>query len=268
MAKRKRGMGPARAGFTYGYQWSEHQPLPELRFPMDFESVKLYPVIQKGAVELMPEFPNSKARWHPSAPIDRLVPQYEAGTFDSVDFARVVVALDWHMEHGFDLNPFHASGRSWGVKRVEAEEKWFRASPEAWMNALVSRWAQYTSEHRHGAPSSLWWLDTEIRNSYEWWDLRERLWPSDDRHDVEVEDFENEDGLPPDEPDIDGGDITTEDHHHWFQYGRLYVTGSEWSLVDRMNTDHFWPNVWFIDDHGGAVPVRGLPLDPPPGQPR
>jgi hypothetical protein len=48
------------------------------------------------------------------------------------------------------------------------------------------------------------------------------------------------------------GDITTEDHEHWFQYGKLYHVGDENSLKQQMEADQFWPNTWFISDNGNA----------------
>lgn len=54
----------------------------------------------------------------------------------------------------------------------------------------------------------------------------------------------------PDEPDED--DITTGDHHRWYQSGKLYFTGDEAGLRAKMEQDHFFPNAWFISDHGNA----------------
>ncbi len=55
-----------------------------------------------------------------------------------------------------------------------------------------------------------------------------------------------------DEPEVEEGDITTEDHTRWYQYGKLYFTGDEKGLLKKMNKDKFWPNVWFVSDHGNA----------------
>jgi hypothetical protein len=54
----------------------------------------------------------------------------------------------------------------------------------------------------------------------------------------------------PDEPEED--DITTSDHRRWYQSGKLYFTGDEKGLKKKMAKDKFWPNVWFISDHGNA----------------
>lgn len=54
----------------------------------------------------------------------------------------------------------------------------------------------------------------------------------------------------PDEPEED--DITTSDHKRWYQSGKLYFTGDEKGLKKKMAKDKFWPNVWFISDHGNA----------------
>ncbi len=48
------------------------------------------------------------------------------------------------------------------------------------------------------------------------------------------------------------GDITTEDHEHWFQYGKPYHTGDYPSLKAKMDADKFWPNVFWVSDHGNA----------------
>ncbi len=53
-----------------------------------------------------------------------------------------------------------------------------------------------------------------------------------------------------DEPGED--DITTEDHQHWYNYGKLYHTGDAKSLKAKMDKEGWWPNVFFISDHGNA----------------
>lgn len=52
------------------------------------------------------------------------------------------------------------------------------------------------------------------------------------------------------------GDITTSDDWHWYQYGKLYLTGDETNLVVKMDQDKLWPNVWRVDDHGGYTLIR------------
>jgi hypothetical protein len=87
--------------------------------------------------------------------------------------------------------------------------------------------------------------------------------PEDEGTDEEDEDQENDEPSEPEE-----GDITTEDHLHFYQYGKLYlevpatainpVTKLEYEpsykrrLKAKMDQDQFWPNVWFISDHGNA----------------
>ncbi len=51
------------------------------------------------------------------------------------------------------------------------------------------------------------------------------------------------------------GDYTTKDYKAFYQFGRLAVlvpTGSTWEqMVEaHMNRERFWPNVWFLSDHG------------------
>jgi hypothetical protein len=53
------------------------------------------------------------------------------------------------------------------------------------------------------------------------------------------------------------GDYTTEDHHRFYQHGKLVVEvgpDDDWRLavVRHMEINKFWPNVWFISDHGNA----------------
>ncbi len=59
------------------------------------------------------------------------------------------------------------------------------------------------------------------------------------------------------------GDITTEDHKRFYQYGKLWLeldqdlASNEMnaSIRAQMDKDQFWPNVWFISDHGNAHPM-------------
>lgn len=60
------------------------------------------------------------------------------------------------------------------------------------------------------------------------------------------------------------GDYTTTDHIHWYQDGRLVLTTADrgdphspadhaYALVKaHMDGAQFWPNAWFISDHGNA----------------
>lgn len=66
-------------------------------------------------------------------------------------------------------------------------------------------------------------------------------------------DDESESGS--DEPE--DGDITTSDHLRFYQYGKLWLEIDEdddmWQQIEtRMSRDNFYPNVWFISDHGNA----------------
>jgi len=59
----------------------------------------------------------------------------------------------------------------------------------------------------------------------------------------------------PTEPGED--DITTEDDRNFYQYGKLVFTLSEdedvnKGIADRLDQIKFWPDVWFISDHGNA----------------
>lgn len=52
------------------------------------------------------------------------------------------------------------------------------------------------------------------------------------------------------------GDYTSPDHVRWYQYGRLVLITSietcEQEVLSHMNKERFWPNAWFISDHGNA----------------
>ena len=58
----------------------------------------------------------------------------------------------------------------------------------------------------------------------------------------------------------DEGDWTTEDHQQFYSYGEIVLdlpadTGecAMWAAIEaRMKEDGFWPNVWWISDHGNA----------------
>jgi hypothetical protein len=55
----------------------------------------------------------------------------------------------------------------------------------------------------------------------------------------------------------DEGDYVTEDHTHFYQYGKLAVVVSEgqrWAhkLKAHMDRERFWPDVWWLSDHGNA----------------
>lgn len=63
---------------------------------------------------------------------------------------------------------------------------------------------------------------------------------------------EEEEKTEPDE-----GDYTTEDHVHFYQYGKLAVTvpeGQSWqsAIEAHEKAENYWPDVWFISDHGNA----------------
>lgn len=73
-----------------------------------------------------------------------------------------------------------------------------------------------------------------------------------DYEDEEQDDTEDDTPSEPEE-----GDYTSGDHIHWYQYGKLAVTIGELEDYNKvlrihMNQEGFWPNVWFISDHGNA----------------
>jgi hypothetical protein len=53
------------------------------------------------------------------------------------------------------------------------------------------------------------------------------------------------------------GDYTTDDKRTFYQYGKLVVEAGDeqdWRDIvgEHMDAHQFWPNVWFISDHGNA----------------
>jgi len=83
----------------------------------------------------------------------------------------------------------------------------------------------------------------------------------DDQADEDSEDDSitlDEEFLEPEE-----GDIETDDHVHWYQYGKLVLTTDEDLTTAEMNAEirafmereQYWPNVWWISDHGNAHPM-------------
>jgi hypothetical protein len=77
--------------------------------------------------------------------------------------------------------------------------------------------------------------------------------PDDEREDEE-DPRPVADGEPAEPED---GDYTTTDHERFYQDGKLAVLveeGAEWAhaLKAHMDEQRFWPNVWFLSDHGNA----------------
>ena len=53
------------------------------------------------------------------------------------------------------------------------------------------------------------------------------------------------------------GDYITTDHEHFYQHGKLALVveeGDDWAraLQAQMERERFWPDVWFLSDHGNA----------------
>lgn len=68
---------------------------------------------------------------------------------------------------------------------------------------------------------------------------------------AEIEEEEEEDFEPCE------GDYSTEDHCKFYQYGKLVLDLDEdedhkEKVKEHMEANKFWPNVWFISDHGNA----------------
>lgn len=261
--------GPARAGFTYGYQWGAYQPPELLKFPIEDQGFRLYPVMdaKRGTVTVLTmKEDGNPYHYIPISPLEAAGREHLH--HPAFDITRIAVALDWHVESGYDVDPYHHSGRSWGAVKFMRENS--GGSPLGWMDTLVDYWRRILNDGTRAqwskAPSSVWWLDTELRHPDDWHDLRERLWPLHYAEDIQQR-LDEEDAVAHSadpEPDIDGGDIATEDHRRWYQYGRLYFEGDEDGLERLMVRDNFFPNVWSISDHGNAhlvdVPGEALRL--------
>jgi hypothetical protein len=72
---------------------------------------------------------------------------------------------------------------------------------------------------------------------------------------------EEEPDEEPDEPGED--DLTTSDHRHFYQYGKLVLEVEEDqecepALKAYMDKEGFWPDAWFISDHGNAHRISYL----------
>lgn len=69
------------------------------------------------------------------------------------------------------------------------------------------------------------------------------------------------------------GDILTEDHRHFYQYGKLWLEvpeDQEWEetarmIREKMQAENFLPNVWFISDHGNSHLMTDIWPKPEPG---
>jgi hypothetical protein len=64
-----------------------------------------------------------------------------------------------------------------------------------------------------------------------------------------IDDFDDE----PNEPEE--GDLVTEDHVNFYQDGKRVLRvrdGDDWqdAVRQHMEADRFWPDVWWISDHG------------------
>ena len=157
-------------GFTYGYQWNEHQPLPELRFPLTGTSIagtpiRIYPVLDEKNeppvslwVEWFDPEVRGSARWE-NYPMSRknggVMPlEYARSAVlypSATDIGRLHVALDWHMESGFNIAPFLPT-----LQRAVWPEA---INPIAFMGRVI----------RDRDPNlEAWWLDERITSPAHW----------------------------------------------------------------------------------------------------
>ena len=55
-------------------------------------------------------------------------------------------------------------------------------------------------------------------------------------------------------------DYTSTDYTRWYQYGKLVlitnVETCETELKSHMDKESFWPNAWFISDHGNHIQLE------------
>ena len=109
---------------------------------------------------------------------------------------------------------------------------WYGTMPESEQRAVEA----FLAEHKDSVPGG----------PYEW-----------DRIEGGV-DMRGDEDIESDEPEE--GDWTTEDHRKFYSYGKLMFVLPEgtgecemWTAIEaKMKKDGFWPNVWFISDHGNA----------------
>lgn len=71
-------------------------------------------------------------------------------------------------------------------------------------------------------------------------------------------DGESYEGDDPASLEPEEGDYTTGDHHTFYQDGKVVLVvpeGEDWEPLVRahMEQEQFYPNVWFVDDHGGLT---------------
>lgn len=97
-------------------------------------------------------------------------------------------------------------------------------------------------------------LLTAAYSEINWTELAENFWNSYRDEDAEATDPNMDD--EPEGPDKD--DITTTDHVHFYYHGRIVFEIDEnephfnKALRGSLAALQFWPNVWFISDHGNA----------------
>jgi hypothetical protein len=94
--------------------------------------------------------------------------------------------------------------------------------------------------------------DNETQLNTAWYDIEQAYSEFYGDEDGEAEDEESDE---PTEPEED--DITTTDHVRFYQNGKLVLTVEEdadyvTALQLYMESENFWPNCWFISDHGNA----------------
>lgn len=153
-------------------------------------------------------------------------------------------ALDnFLVEQGLPLK-----GASWDALEKLAAQKTGVEIPKEWMSA------PFVGEEDPKQKSPAWrnpGLDKAHEDKKKAEPKKEAVLGVDDderESDYFGEDAEFSDPIEPDEEDI-----TTEDHNKWYQSGKLYFTGDEAGLNAKMEKDGFFPNVWLLDDHGGAT---------------
>lgn len=156
-----------RAGFTYGYQWSNVQPDSYLKFPIegmsrDERRIRVYPVkltevTKNTPIDLLIEQPDESGanRWH-HVFLDggqRIHP-------DEDTEARLRVALDWHEENGYSVQPFVQD--AWMPKWLHVQNTAPR-NPTEWMDRAATEWL-----NRWKGVGELYWLDTKIEDREQW----------------------------------------------------------------------------------------------------
>ena len=161
-----------RGGFTYGYQWGTYQPPTWARFPLEGTSkdgypIHIYPVVDEESHPRVELFIKKDASWE-TTPFP--IPESRRKGFhpSDEDLQRLAVALDWHAESGYSVNPFVSWEPHVHLKRHTNPVHWMTYIVDLWSASPVARDPGTHPRWLDGLPYSLWWIDREIKTPADW----------------------------------------------------------------------------------------------------